>query len=304
MKNFIAVAELRIIRANSRSRHIAITRSTSRAGGDGRKHLQMIGRALAALIALLAAPAVAEPLRDLCPTRPGLGTAPCIIDKGHAIAELGFGWTLEKDESSRTDSFALGNLLVRYGLDDVGEIQAGWTAYGHVRVRDKATGKVTTANGAGDVAFAYKRSLTGPSNGSFALAVQPFVVVPTGRSLIGSGQWDIGLLMPMSLDLGERFQLQSTPNLDMIGDEDGGGRHLAFGDVVGLGVEVAKEVSLTVELAAFRDQDPSGHSTALLAAASAAWQPGRYLQLDVGGAFGLNQSSPDAHLYFGVSRRF
>jgi hypothetical protein len=49
-------------------------------------------RSFALLVALLiyaiAAPAHAEGLRDFCPDRPGKGTPPCILDKGHIQAEM------------------------------------------------------------------------------------------------------------------------------------------------------------------------------------------------------------------------
>jgi hypothetical protein len=67
---------------------------------------------------------------------------------------------------------------------------------------------------------------------------------------------------------------------------------------------MSDSVNVDLEMSAFRDDDPAGHTTELLASASVAWQPESNLQLDAGGAAGLNRASPDAQLYLGVSRRF
>src|SRR3954470_21476940 len=103
----------------------------------------------------LAAGARAEPLRDFCPDRPGLGTPPCTIDAGHFDIELGLGgWTLDRIPARRSDTIELCQLLLRIGLTGNLEAQVGWTAFGHVRTRDRGTGAVTGASGVGDLSVA------------------------------------------------------------------------------------------------------------------------------------------------------
>ncbi len=87
-------------------------------------------------------------------------------------------------------------------------------------------------------------------------------------------------------------------------DEDGDGRHLAYGSVVGLGLEISDAVSATIETSLTRDRDPWGHSTQALAGLSLAWQRHDDLQFDAGVNLGLNADSPDRELYVGVTRRF
>jgi hypothetical protein len=258
---------------------------------------------LASAFAASAAPA-AE-LRDFCPTRPGLGTAPCIVYPGHLVAELGFAdWTLERDPATRTDTLVTGETLLRYGLTDDSELQLGWAGLGHVRTRDRLTGAVSAATRAGDLLLSFKQSLRNPSGDGLSVAVQPFVTLPLGRAPIGAGDWGGGLLVPIAIELSQALQLQMTPEVDAAVDGDGHGRHLAYGDVLGLGIAASPSVSLTVETAATRDLDPAGHSTVYLAGLSAAWQPSGSLQLDLGTAIGLSRRSPDVELAAGISRRF
>jgi len=257
-----------------------------------------------ALIAL-AAPAGAQELRDLCPTRPGLGTAPCIVDNHRSIVELGIAdWTLERDRTSRTDTITAADILVRYGVGQSSEVQIGWTAFGRIRERDRASGDSAVRSGAGDVVVAYKRSLSNADGGGFSVAVQPFVSLPAGRSQIGTGDWGAGLLLPMSFEVSDAVQVQLTSEVDAAVDGDGHGRHLAYGNVIGLGINLTNRLNATFELAVSRDRDPSGSATEGFGAVSMAWQAAEHLQLDTGVIAGLNRHSADVELYLGVSRRF
>lgn len=264
-------------------------------------------RIWAALLAMGCASgaSAAEPLRDLCPTRPGLGTAPCIVDKEHVLVEIGLAdWTIEKDRSSRTDTVLIGDLLVRYGVTDKSEVQVGWTAVGFTRERQSAPRSADHNSGTGDVTVAFKHSLRNPGGDGLSVAVQPFATLPTGGKAIGEGDWGAGLLVPIGLSLNDAFQLQFTPEIDAAVDEDRHGRHLAYGAVAGLGIEASDRVSITIEGSASRHRNPDEPKTELLAAASLAWQPNDDLQLDVATTIGLNRDSSDARYALGISRRF
>jgi Putative MetA-pathway of phenol degradation len=259
--------------------------------------------ALAAL-ALAATAARSEELRDFCPDRPGLGTPACTIDSGHFDVELGIAdWTLDKAPETRTDTVEAGQLLVRIGLTDSLEAQLGWTAFGHVRTRDRSTGSVDHGSGIGDLTLALRQNLVSPDGSGFSLAVMPFAALPTGGAEIGAGDWSVGLLVPLSYDLGGGVQLGLTARAEAAADEDRDGRHLAYGAVAGLSVPLTDALGATLEIAAGRDEDPSGHSTEWLAGLSAGWMANDNLQLDVGANVGL-QGAPDVQLYLGVSRRF
>ncbi len=210
-------------------------------------------------------------------------------------------WTLDRQPDARTDTIMAGEAVARVGIDAVTEVQVGWTAYGHVRVRDRASGVVTSNSGVGDVTLGIRRSISG-ANGH--VAVQPFVTLPTGGGAIGAGDVGAGILVPITFDLGHGLGLALTPQVDAAVDADGSGRHLAYGNVVGVSATIVNNLTASAELAAMRDNDPSGHLTTALASASLALQRGANAQFDVGAVAGLNSQSPDIELYFGVARRF
>ncbi|WP_442681159.1 transporter [Sphingomonas sp. ASY06-1R] len=264
-------------------------------------------KALLAVAALLAAtPALADDqLRELCSERPGLNTPPCIVDQGHLQVEVGLGdWTLDKQPDSRTDTIVAGEILARYGITPTTEVRLGWTAFGHVRTRDRATGMIERTSGTGDVSVGVKQSLIHPDGDGFSVALLPHATLPTGRNQVGAGDWGAGLLIPVNYDLSETLKLEVTPEIDAAVNESGHGRHTAYGSAAGLGVKLSEKWSVSVESQLLRDRDPSGHSTQALGGVFAAYQPKDRLQFDVGAQTGLNHASPDVELYFGVTERF
>jgi hypothetical protein len=259
---------------------------------------------------LYAAPVLAQDAgssqeqREYCPARPGLGTPPCTIAPGRVSVETGIAdWSRDDTADQRDDTILIGDTLVRVGLSDTIEVQLNWTPFGHSRTRDKVTGAVDKANRVGDVLLGFKANLNHPDGSGFSAAVQPFVTLPVGRSPIGAGDWGAGMVVPVSFDLAPAMNLQFSPEIDAATNEDGHGRHLAYGLVIGLGVSVNDAIGVTFEVAGTRDRDPDGHSSEVYGAASASWTPSDNVQLDVGTTLGLNHDATDLELYFGISRQ-
>lgn len=260
---------------------------------------------IALALAFAAVPASAEELHDFCADRPGLGTPPCTVDKGHVQVEVGLAdWTLDRQPDTRTDTILGGDFDVRIGLTDNLEARVGWTPYGHVRTRDRLTGNVQRQSRIGDVTVGLKQNLMQPDGDGFSVALLPFATLPVGREPVGAGDWGAGLIVPISYEVNKGVKLALTPEVDAAVDEDGDGRHLSYGAVVGVSDDLTDAITATVELQAQRDRDPSGHETQELAGLSLAWTPQKQTQLDVGSNIGLNHASPDLELYVGVSRKF
>lgn len=273
----------------------------------GGSTMRRIFTALSIITALagLAGSAQAQDLRDFCPDRPGLGTPACIVDAGHVAVEIGgVDWTLERSGDARIDTIIAGDALVRVGLTGTLEAQIGWSAFGTVRTRDRATGAVTRQSGTGDVFVALRQNVSHPGGEGFSAAVMPFATLPTGGSAIGAGDWGAGVIVPLSYSLSDTLSLAASPQVEAAVDEDGDGRHLAYGSVIGLNLKLTKKLTTALEFQATRDEDPAGHATERLASLSFAWQPKDDLQFDIGGVAGLNHASPDVELYVGIARRF
>jgi hypothetical protein len=271
----------------------------------------MIGnvrRSLLCVLPLLAAPAWAQEKHQLCTERPGLTISECVIEAGHAQIETGLAdWTLDKQAGSRTDTILLGDTLLRVGVGSGVELRLGWTPYGIVRDRDD--GEVSHAHRTGDVLVGVKANLIDAGKHGdigLSLAVAPFATLPAGRTPVGAGDWGAGAEVPIGYRLSKTLKFELTPRVEAAVDEDGSGRHLAYGAAAGAKIDLVEAVSLQVEGQVKRDDDPDPQErgTEALAALSLAVQPNDRTQFDVGGNAGLNRHAPDVELYAGITRWF
>ena len=69
------------------------------------------------VLAMLSSSAHAQEVRDFCAERPGKGTPPCILDKGHLQAEFGLADAVfVRSHRADEDTYALGAAEFRLGL--------------------------------------------------------------------------------------------------------------------------------------------------------------------------------------------
>ena len=272
----------------------------------------MIKHSIALFVASLAGPlsvspaaAQSEPLRELCVDRPGKDTPPCIVDKGHAVVEVGAFHYSREDEAKRSE-YDFGETLVRFGLTDTAELQVGFTPYSVVRLTDETTGRRRTIRGAGDVTGGLKLNFLNPDGSGTAVAAQAFVTAPTGKDEIGAGAWEGGLIVPMAFELPEEVGLTVDPEIDLRANQSGNGHHMAYAGVVSLSRELGSGVEGSAEIWSMVDNDPDGHSTEASFDLSAAWTPeGRSnLQFDAEADLGLTRETPAIEATAGVAYRF
>lgn len=265
----------------------------------------MIRLTLAVAVALAIPVAARADERTYCPDRPGMNTPPCTIAPGRISAEMSLGdWTRENDVDVRTDTVLIGDAGLRYGIADHAELRVAWTAFGHVRSRDKASGTITRESGTGDVTLGIKRNLFSPDMAGFSVAVLPSLTLPAGGHAIGAGDWGAELQVPVSVPLGGPLSLAATPEIDAAVNSRGSGRHLAWGSAAGLSLAATGRLNFAFEAAVMRDDDPEGAATTAAAGIAAGWMVGGNVQFDLAGEFGLNDRTPGLRLYGGVSRRF
>ncbi len=268
----------------------------------------MIKAAIGVLLLLaLSGTASAEELRDLCADRPGKGSPACTVDAGHLQAEVGLvDWSHDRNSGTVENDLILGDVALRYGLGDTTELRFGWTGYGHVRSRDRATGSVDRAKGTGDVTIGLRQNLHNPDGSGLSIAIQPFVTLPTGGHAIGTGTWGAGLVVPISYQLPDNVQFGLTSEIDAAPDQDRRGRHAAYSETLSVSVPMTRALTGSAELWAMRDRDPAGHSSQYSVDLAAAWVPGGKgrLQLDAGSYIGLNRQTPDIEAYVGVTEKF
>ncbi|MBW8783024.1 MAG: transporter [Novosphingobium sp.] len=239
--------------------------------------------------------------RDFCANRPGRGTPACTLAPGDVMLEVGAAeFDHSADALSVTDTLTLMDSLLRVGVTASTELQVGLGGYQRSRSRDRASGTRSRSSGIGDTFVALRHGLAG-ANGP--VSIEAFVTLPTGKPPAGADDWGVGVLVPLSHDLGGGFQLALTPEADAAVNASGSGRHFAYGGVVGLSHAAGKRLALGSEFAAFEDYDPAGHALDARVTGTLAWQVTPKLQLDLEADVGVSHAAPKTAFLFGFARR-
>lgn len=127
--------------------------------------------------------------------------------------------------------------------------------------------------------------------------------IPTAAAGLGNDEVEGGVALPVSIAM-DGFTLTFGPQADLLLDADGDGRHLAITNLVNLAKPISSNVTVIGELWTNSNFDPADTITQISADAAIVWLAAPTLQFDIGGNFGLNDNTPDAQVYVGVSKRF
>ena len=246
--------------------------------------------------------AAAADRQPICADRPGKANPTCTVPAGMVQIETGLvDWTRDRTNGVTSDALALGATAFKYGLNDRWHFELDVAPYNRVRVR--GTGPSERDSGFGDLVVRSKYRLT--SGDGVQVALSPSVKVPTASHGIGNGKWEAALAIPIDYAIPDSpVGVTLGPEVDWIADDNGRGHHVAMVQVVGLGVQASRKLSLSAELWGQWNWDPGGTTRQATADVAAAYQASTDLQLDAGANFGLNRQTPDVELYTGIAVRF
>jgi hypothetical protein len=267
--------------------------------------------AFAAINALAAVAATAQPAAvpvssaadaPICTDRPTKSNFACTVPKGLVQIEAdALNWTTNSVGGNRTDQLLVTNPTFKYGLTNSSDLQLNWSPFIVLRSRD-SDGNVTTQTGVGDVTLRFKQRLTAP-DGTFQLALLPFVKLPTAPVGIGNGRAEGGIAVPINIAVAGGWTVTFGPQLDIVADFDGDGHHAGFTGLINVAKQIG-QFTLYNELWTNQNFDPSGTVRQYSYDLSLAWLPQPTLQFDIGANIGLNASTPDLVSYIGVSTGF
>jgi len=244
---------------------------------------------------LLAAVAAAE--APICTDRPAKANAVCTVPDGRIQLESSAAqWSRTTSGGATAKVLSLGSTVIKYGIGGSSDVQVGFAPY----VRVEAGGGATS--GVGDVTVRYKQRPTS-DNAPVQFALIPFVKLPTAKRGIGNGKVEGGMAAPVSFGLGG-ITATLGPEVDLLADGDGAGRHVALVNLINLSGAVAPRLTLAGELWSNVNFDPAGTVKQASADAALAYVVDERLQLDGGVNLGLTRDTADVELYAGISVRF
>lgn len=253
------------------------------------------------LLALLAAAETAA-VPPICTDRPAKANATCTVPPGEVQLESSLaGWSLTEASGTRAKLVSLGSTVVKLGVTDRSDLQVAVTPYARLTVRD--SGNRSRVSGFGDVVVRYKQRLTA-ADAAVQVAAIPYVKLPTARRGLGNDKVEGGLAIPMSFSLSGPVTMTLGPEVDLLADGDGRGRHPALVNLVNVAGPIAPGVTIAGELWSNLNFDPTGTIKQASADVALAYAVSGNLQLDAGANIGITRDTPDLEFYVGVSTRF
>lgn len=234
----------------------------------------------------------AAELRPLSTDRPDTTESPHSVDAGHYQCEMELAsWTRDGGEWTQ---FTLGELNAKYGLNAATDLQVVVPFHTHVR---------HGGEGFGDVEIRVKHNLWGNDQGPTALAVMPFVKLPTANGDLGNGDLEGGLIVPFGFDGPAGWSCAVMGEIDLASNDDRSGCHPVALASATASHEITECSAAFLELVSILSTE-SGEdweayfNTGMTWAVTPAWQ------LDGGIRVGLTRAATDFNPFLGVSTKF
>jgi hypothetical protein len=134
--------------------------------------------------------------------RPDKTESAYTVDAGHFQLEMDvLSYSYDRDNGlpgdTRVESVAIAPMNLKVGLCNRADLQMVIEPYASVRTHVRATGQVETQRGFGDITLRLKASMWGNDGGRTALALMPFVKLPTNQDDLGNNSVEGGLIAPV-----------------------------------------------------------------------------------------------------------
>jgi hypothetical protein len=245
--------------------------------------------------------------RGFCTDRPTKSTGACTVDAGHLQYESDLvNFTYDRSGGVTTQTWLYTNPTLKLGLTNTLDVEVNVAPWETITTTDRASGAKTQVSGVGDLYFKAKLSLIGDDGGDVAVALAPYIKVPTARPGIGNGAVEGGLIVPLVFNLPQGWQLTVDPEADVLANEAGGGEHANLAGLLCFSHPVSKTLTASAEVWTDANLDPTGTVRQYSADLGLAWVPASHpnIQLDGGVNIGLNSQTPAAQVYLGLSQRF
>lgn len=250
----------------------------------------------------LFAPTPQADLRSFNTDRPPKANSPYTVDAGHFQYEtdlvvFGYG----DAGGRRTEDWTVLDPTLKLGLTNTIDAELQFTPYQSAWTR--ASGATSRASGWGDTYFRLKFNLLGDDHGDIAVALLPYVKLPTAHAGLGDGAVEGGLILPVSFAAPGGFTIVVMPEADDLRNAANNGSHAALDFLINVSHPLNKKWTFYTEVFTTQSAQRSDKPTYTLdEALTYALTPN--LQLDFGGNFGLNVAPPQLQPYVGLSQRF
>jgi hypothetical protein len=251
-------------------------------------------------------PVPAEMMRELSADRPDKTDCPFTVDAGHYQVEMDLAnLTYDAPNSERADirseNSQIGPMNLKAGILNNMDIQLVLLPFLWIRTKDESLGTVQQKFGFGDITPRVKVNLIGNDHGFFALALIPFVKLPTNQYNLGNHAVEGGLGIPFAFDI-PNWDVGFQTTVNFAQNENGKGYHTEFSNSVSVGHAIIGEVFYHGEFFSNVSTQANSHWIGTVDTWFT-YQALRNLCLDAGIYIGVTEAADDWHPWVGLTWR-
>ena len=241
-------------------------------------------------------PTPASLLREMSTDRPDTTESAYSVDAGHLQIEMDMAaYTRDRHTEDRDggfESWSFANTNIKLGLTNWADLQVVVPAHENVHRGPR---------GFGDISIRLKANLWGNDRGDTALAVMPFIKIPSADDELGNGEVEGGLIIPFAASLPGDWGFGAMFEVDFLADDDGPGRKTEFLTTFTFSHAIVGELGGWIEFAS-----TVGVETDWTASINGGvtYGLGENAQLDAGVNVGLTRAAEDLTTFVGLSYRF
>jgi hypothetical protein len=258
----------------------------------------VIGIGLAAGLALGPNAAFAVDADSTETDRPDVANSATTVPPGAFQIESGIAYARQRAAAAPTQYTTSLELTLRAGLTPSLEVRLDGDPVVHMRTDESVTN-------VGDLRLGLKYRFVDPPDGSWwpALAILPYVKLPSAPEPIGSERTDFGITGIASFDFPADFSLDVNGGIAAVGQRDPSGYLAQASAAASLSKTLLHELVVYVELF-YSSRDTWDSRYGLGTGAGMLYRIGRRAAVDLGVEFSLAGQSPDYTIRSGFSIRF
>lgn len=235
--------------------------------------------------------AAAGELRPMSTDRPDTTESPYTVDAGHFQLEMELANTVRDD---RDREFSLGELNTKIGLNTSTDLQVVTPFYTQVR---------GGGEGFGDVEIRLKHNLWGNDSGPTALALMPFIKIPTAHGDLGNGDFEGGLIIPFGFEGPAGWSCAVMAECDLEADDGDSGYHFVGLTSATTSHDLTETSGVFLELVSVLSTE-SGAGWEAYFNTGMTWAVTPRWQLDGGVRLGLTDAATGFTPFLGASTKF
>ena len=240
-------------------------------------------------------------LRGFTSDRPTKSNSPITVDAGHFQYETDLINYSHSNVGGSSRQYTAFDPVLKVGLTNSIDLELQFTGYNVIN-QPSSAGEPGQVSGGGDLILRPKFNLFGNEGGA-AMALMPYVKFPTASRSIGNGQFEGGVIAPVSYPLPLNFALSVMPEIDVLKNADDDGHHFNFTQLIEISHPIGSTLTVYGEFYSALGTD--AHSPPVYTFDTAvSWLVTNNIQLDLGTNIGLNRNAPNLQAYAGLSQRF